>query len=145
MTNPHSKILSDRIIDTMVEVAGISRMHRVIVTGSDSLNVYLGMLRRGFYRVANTAICRTPCGQHDIAIVAGQHSDAALATMLTRVMPFLTTAAVIVVWCQDRGSGAAAQRLLERVGFRIELGTRCEHGFVLAARRREPLHLANVA
>ena len=34
---------------------------------------------------------------------------------------------------------------LERLGFRIEAGARCENGFVLAAQRCQSIHIANAA
>ena len=147
MSESDSNKLSEQVIEAMIELAFISKLHRVIVTGSDSLNIYLGMHRRGFSRVTTTSACRIPCGQHEVALVAGSRSRSALESTLVRIVPFLSEAGVLVVWTrsQDRESCETVQRFLERLGFRVELGTSCDQGFILAARRHETSHLVKVA
>ena len=85
--------------------------------------------------------------QHDIALIAGEHSVQALEALLIRILPFLKTSAAVAMWIGpgDRLDGGKLQSLLERMGFRVEVGSRCESGFVLSARRRECGHLANAA
>jgi len=137
----------ERIVDTMIELTRAAPCHRVIVAGSDAFNVYLSLHQRGFSRVATTATCRFPCSQHDIALIAGEHSVQALEALLIRILPFLKTSAAVAMWIGpgDRLDGGKLQSLLERMGFRVEVGSRCESGFVLSARRRECGHLANAA
>jgi hypothetical protein len=64
-----------------------------------------------------------------------------------RIVPFLTARAALAVWMGSDGHqrGRALQQLLERLGFRIEAGAKCEDGFVLSARRREWNPVANAA
>jgi hypothetical protein len=137
----------ERIVDTMVQLALAAKSHRVIVAGSSALDIYLDLQRRGFSRVATIATCRIPCGQHDVALVAGQHSNQGLEALLTRIVSFLNTQATIAVWVgtDEQQRGKKLQLLLERLGFRIEAGARCESGFVLSARRRNSNHIAKAA
>ena len=137
----------ERIVDTMIELTRAAPCHRLIVAGSDALNVYLSLHQRGFSRAVTMATCRFPCSQHDVALIAGEHSVQALEALLVRVLPFLKTSAAVAVRLGSGGQldGGKLQSLLERTGFRVEVGSRCESGFVLSARRRECGHLANAA
>jgi hypothetical protein len=147
MRAPVASTCAERIMETMIELASVSKSHRVIVTGSDSLEIYLGLCRRGYLRVATTATCRMPCGQHDVGLVAGQHSIQALEAILVRIVHFLNTASALAVWIGSHEDGHARRLrvLLERLGFRIEAATQCEQGYVLSARRREASHLLRAA
>jgi hypothetical protein len=138
---------AERIMNTMIELAAVSKSHRVIVAGSDSLEIYLGLCRLGYLRAATTATCRVPCGQYDVGLVAGRHSIQALEAVLVRIVHFLSTASVLAVWVgsQEDGHTHRLRVLLERLGFRIEAGTRCEQGYVLSARRREASHQLRAA
>jgi len=80
-------------------------------------------------------------------LIAGQESVQALEALLIRIMPRLNRQATIAMWIDsvERRRGRTVQLLLERLGFRVESGAKCEIGFVLAARRREPNFLANAA
>jgi len=82
-----------------------------------------------------------------VALVAGEHTIQALEAVLLRIVPFLNSQAMIAVWIDSVGPqrGKRIQLLLERLGFRIECGTKCESGFVLAARRHERNYLVNAA
>ena len=60
MVQPHSVSNREQVIDTMIELTRLSNLHRTIVAGSDSLEIYLALRRRGFVRVATTAICAFP-------------------------------------------------------------------------------------
>jgi len=135
----HASCSDEQIVDAMVALAGVAKSHRIIVTGADAYDVYLDLLRRGFSRAVTTVTCRIPCGQHDVALVAGQHSIDALELLLARIIPYLTTHARVAVWIdtQEPRPGGKIRSLLERLGFRVEAGARCRKGFVLSARRRE--------
>jgi hypothetical protein len=133
-------------METMIGLSRLSKSHRVIVTGSDAFDIYLGLHHRGFSRAVTTATCRIPCGQHDVALVVGQHSIQALEALLVRIVPFLNTRAATAVWVgSDEHHGKKLQSVLERLGFRMEAGAKCENGFVLSARRCEWSHIANAA
>ena len=58
MVQPHSVSNREQVVDTMIELTRLSNLHRAIVAGSDSLELYLALRRRGFIRVATTATCR---------------------------------------------------------------------------------------
>ena len=62
MGQPHSVSNREQVVDTMIELTRLSNLHRAIVAGSDSLELYLALRRRGFVRVATTATCRIPEG-----------------------------------------------------------------------------------
>jgi hypothetical protein len=94
--------------------------------------------RRGYNRVATTATCGLPRGQYDAAFVDWQlRSIKVLETTLNWLVHFLAPTSVLVIWIDS--SESANQRklgsILERLGFRLEAGTRCEHGLAISARR----------
>ena len=57
MGQPHCGSNREQVTDTMIELTRLSNLHRAIVAGSDSLELYLALRRRGFIRVATTATC----------------------------------------------------------------------------------------
>ena len=137
MIESHQIRPAEGVVETMIQLTRAAKSHRVIVAGSNAFDVYLDLLHRGFFRAATTATCRIPCEQHDVGLIAGQHSTQALETLLVRIVPFLTSQAIMAVCvdCDEHQGGMRLQKLLERLGFRIEAGTKCEGGFILAARR----------
>jgi hypothetical protein len=58
----------------MIELTRLSNLHRAILAGSDSLELYLAPRRRGFIRVSTTETCRIPKGQHAVSLITGQNS-----------------------------------------------------------------------
>jgi hypothetical protein len=137
----------EQILDTMIQLASAGRSHRVITAGSAACDIYCGLRRRGFEWVTATADHRISVAQYDLALIAGQQSIRALETLLIRIMPLLNRQATVAVWIDavERWRGHTIQLLLERLGFRVESGAKCEVGYVLAARRHEGNDLANVA
>ena len=138
MIKPDTIRSNELIMDTMIDLTRLTRPQRVIVAGADSFDMYLGLLQRGFARVATMATCRIPCGQHEVALIAGKHSIQTLEALLARIVPFLNTRAIVAVWVDsdERQRGKRLQSLLERLGFRIEAGAKCADGFVLSAQRQ---------
>src|SRR5262245_3245917 len=136
------------IMDAMIDLTRLCKSHRVSAAGPSALDLARDLHERGFWRVATTATCRIPCGQHDVGLVAGRHSMQALEALLLRIVPFLNARATVAVWV-DAGAGQHGgkklQLLLERLGFRIEAGARCENGVVVSAQRREWSQVANAA
>jgi hypothetical protein len=57
----------------MIELTRLSNLHRAILAGSDSLELYLAPRRRGFIRVSTTETCRIPKGQHAVSLITGQN------------------------------------------------------------------------
>jgi hypothetical protein len=138
MVQPLSGSNLEQVVTTMIELTRLSDLHRAIVAGSDNLEVYLALRRRGFNRVATTAICRIPRGQHAVGLITGQNSLRAIEASLAEISPFLCTSAAIAVLIDSR-EGAFWLKIrskLEQMGFRIEAGVRCQQGLVLSAYRR---------
>jgi hypothetical protein len=60
MVQLHSVPNREQVIDTMIGLTRLSNLHRTIVAGSDSLELYLALRRRGYVRVATTATAAFP-------------------------------------------------------------------------------------
>ena len=134
----HSTSNREQVVDTMIDLTRLSNLHRAIVAGSDSLELYLALRRRGFIRVATTATCRIPKRQHAIGLITGQNPLSAIEAALAEIAPFLSPSAAIAVLVDFRESGVCLKirSLLEQMGFRIEAGIRCQQGLVLSATRQ---------
>ena len=147
MVQPHSVSNREQVVDTMIELTRLSNLHRVIVAGSDSLELYLALRRRGFIRVATTATCRIPKGQHAVGLITGENSLQAIEAALAQISPFLSTSATIAVLINSRESGISLKirTRLEQMGFRIEAGVRCQQGLVLSAYRQGFAQMENAA
>src|ERR1700692_2603107 len=59
----------DRIIDTMIALAGCSTRQRIVVAGSKSMELMLQLHRRGYLLAAAAGNCGRPTGQYDVALV----------------------------------------------------------------------------
>jgi len=138
MLQPHADPNREQVIDTMIELTRLSNLHRAIVAGSDSLELYLALQRRGFFRVSTTATCRVPRRQHPVGLIAGHNSPAAIEAALGQILPFLGANAAIAVLIDSRegGSTLKIRTRLQQIGFRIEAGVRCQQGLVLSAYRQ---------
>jgi hypothetical protein len=147
MVQPHSGHNREQVVDTMIELTRLSKLHRAIVAGSDSLELYLALRRRGFIRLATTATCRIPRGQHAVGLITGQNSLRAIEATLAEVSQFLCTSAAIAVLIDSRESGFCLKirTKLEQMGFQIEAGVRCQQGLVLSAYRRGFGQMENAA
>ena len=134
----HSASNREQVIDTMIGLTRLSSLHRAIVAGHDSMELYLALRRRGFVRVATTATCRIPKQQHAVGLVTGQNSLAAIEAALAQISQFLSRSAAIAVLIDSRESGVClkVRTRLEQMGFRIEAGVRCQQGLVLSAYRQ---------
>ena len=147
MDQLHTVSNREQVVDTMIELTRLSHLHRAIIAGSDSLELYLALRWRGFVRIATTVTCRIPKGQHTIGLIIGQHSLAAIEAALTEISPFLCASAAIAVLIDSResGIGLKIRTRLEQMGFRIEAGVRCQQGFVLFAYRLGFSQIQNAA
>lgn len=137
MNTLNPTVSGERIIETMIELARCSNLHRIIVAGSKGPHQMFELHRRGYTRVATTATCGLPRGQYDVAFVEQLQSIKALETTLDWLVHFLAPTSVLVIWIDT--SESTDQRklgsILERLGFQLEAGTRCEGGLAVAARR----------
>jgi hypothetical protein len=147
MVQPHSVSNREQVIDTMIELTGLSNLHRAIVAGSDSMELYLALRRRGFIRVATTTTCRVPKGQHAVGLITGQNTLQALESALTKISQYLSASAAIAVLIDSRESGFCLKirSRLEQMGFRIEAGVRCQQGLLLSAYRQGFGQMENAA
>ncbi len=147
MVQPHSVSSRDQVVDTMIGLTRLSNLHRAIVAGSDSLELYLALRRRGFVRVATTATCRIPKGQHAVGLITGPNSLGAIEAVLAEISQFLSASAAIAVLIDSRESGFClkVRTKLEQMGFRIEAGVRCQQGLVLSAYRQGFAQMENAA
>jgi hypothetical protein len=147
MVQPHSVSNREQVVDTMIELTRLSNLHRAIIAGSDSMELYLALRRRGFIRVATTATCRIPKGQHAVGLIAGQNSLSATETALAQMSRFLGANAAIAVLIDSCESGYSLKirSRLEQMGFRIEAGVRCQQGLVLSAWRQGFGQMENAA
>jgi hypothetical protein len=138
MTNPMPKTSIDQIIETMIALARCSKDHRIILAGSKGPDRIFKLRTRGYVHLATTATCKLPRGQYDVAFVEWrQHSVKALETTLDWLVHFLSRTGVLVIWIDTAPAARKLLSAIERLGFRIELGTRCENGFTISARRHE--------
>jgi len=134
----HSASNREQVVDTMIDLTRLSSLHRAIVAGHDSMDLYLALRRRGFVRVATTTTCRIPKQQHAVGLITGQNSLAAIEAALAQISQFLSRSAAIAVLIDSRESGVClkVRTRLEQMGFRIEAGVRCQQGLVLSAYRQ---------
>ena len=147
MLHPHSVSNREQVIDTMIELTRLSYLHRAIVAGRDSLELYLALRRRGFIRAATTATCRIPKAQYAVGLITGQNSRGAIEAALAEISPYLCAYAAIAVLIDSRESGLSlkVRSRLEQMGFRIEAGVRCPQGLVLSAYRQGFGEMENAA
>jgi hypothetical protein len=147
MGQPHSISNREQVVDTMIGLTRLSNLHRAIIAGSDSLELYLALRRRGFVRVATTATCRIARGQHAVGLITGQNSLQAIEAALAQISQFLGASAAIAVLIDSRESGFSLKirSRLEQMGFRIEAGVRCQQGLVLSAYRQGFGQMENAA
>jgi hypothetical protein len=135
MTNPMPDGPADSIIDTMIELARCSIDDRILVAGSKEPGRIFELRSRG-YRVVTTATCKPSRGRYDVALVEWrQHSIKALEAMLDWFVHFLAPTGVLVIWIDAAPGHRKLRSAIERLGFRVETGTRCENGFAVSARR----------
>jgi hypothetical protein len=145
--HPHCFPNREQVVDTMIGLTRLSHLHRVVVAGSDNMELYLALRRRGFVRVATITTRRIAKGQHQVGLIAEQGTLAVIEATLTRISPFLCTSATIAVLIDSREGGVCLKirNRLEQMGFRIEAGVRCQQGLVLSAYRQGYAQMENAA
>lgn len=137
MVQPYCISNREQVVDTMIGLTRLTTLHRAIVVGSGSMELYLALRRRGYVRAATAMACRIPKAQHSVGLIAGHNSLLAIEAALVEVSPFLGASAVVAVLIDSRetGAGLRIRGKLEQMGFRVEAGVRCQEGFVLSAIR----------
>jgi hypothetical protein len=119
----------------MISLTRLAASHRVIAAGSDGMEFYLALRRRGFLRVSTPTICRVARAQHTVGLISGQRSSHGLESVLEHVSPFLAANSCLALLVGSRENGLKIRKKLEELGFRIEAGVRCRPGLVLSASR----------
>jgi hypothetical protein len=147
MTQSFSTAAHEQIIDTMIRLTRLSNSNRAIVAGGNVEETFVALHRRGFLRLTTAGISRAPFGQCSVGFVAGQNSLQALETAISEISPLLSPTATVAVLIDSResGFGLKIREKLERAGFRIEAGVRCQQGFVLCAQRQKFCEIAKAA
>jgi len=148
MGKPHSISSGEQVVDTMIELTRLSYLHRAIVAGSDSLELCVALRRRGFIRAATTTTtCRIPKGQYAVGLITGRNSLKAIEAALAQISQLLSATAAVAVLIDSHESGFCLKirSRLERMGFRIEAGVRCQQGLVLSAYRHGFGQMENAA
>jgi len=137
----------EQVIDTMIALTRLSNLHRAIVAGAGSIELYLSLRRLGFDRITMPATGPLPRRQHSIALITGGISLSTIEAALVQVSPFLSASAAIAVLIDSRESGfyLKIRSKLEQMGFRIEAGVRCQQGLVLSAYRQGFGQMENAA
>jgi len=106
MLQPDSAATREQVADTMIGLTRLSSSHRVIVAGSDSLELFLCLRRRGLVHVTTTTTCRIPRRQHAIGLITGQGSLLAIETALAQISQFLSASAAIAILIDSRDVAA---------------------------------------
>jgi hypothetical protein len=127
----------EQILDTMISLTRLGPLHRAIVAGRDGMGFYLALRRRGFVRVTTPELCRAPKAQHAVGLVAGLSPAGMTDNLLDQLSPYLATHARLALLVGTGNDGLKIRAKLERLGFRIEAGVRCEQGLVLFADRQD--------
>jgi hypothetical protein len=96
MTQSSPNPSDERIVDTMIQLARVAKLHRMIVAGANSAEILVELHRRGYLRVTTTKICREPCRQFDVALVAGGSTRSKRSK--TRSIGWRTTWALPASW-----------------------------------------------
>jgi hypothetical protein len=138
MVQPCSITDREQVVDTMIALTRLSDQHRAIVAGSESMELYLLLRRRGFVRVATTATCRVPKRQHSIGLLTGEKSLEGIEAALLQLSQFLGASATVAIQIDSRNGEFCLKirKKLEQMGFRIEAGVRCQQSLVLSAYRQ---------
>ena len=127
----------EQAIDTMIALTRLSNLHRVIVAGSDSRELFAALRRRGFMRISTPSAFHFRKGMHPVGLIAAHASLLDFEAKLEQIAPFLSTTATIAVLIDSPEGGLSLKirNKLEQLGFRIEAGVRCYAGLVLSAYR----------
>jgi hypothetical protein len=137
VAQPGHASATGQILETMICLTRVTQLRRVIVAGSDNMELYLALRRRGFIRVTTTAICRVARAQHTVGLIAGQRSSHGIESVLDQISPFLATHAGLALLVGSREDAFKIRTKLETLGFRIEAGVRHTAGLVLSAYRQD--------
>ena len=137
MVQLHSVSDQAQVLDTMIGLTRLTSLQRAIIAGGGGMELYLGLRRRGFMRVATISTHWLPRRQHAIGLLADRNS-ASVERALNEISPLLCANATVAVLIDsyDGNSSLNVRTKLQQMGFRIEAGVRCHQGLVLSACRQ---------
>jgi hypothetical protein len=146
MVELHSTSDQAQVLDTMIGLTRLSHLQRAVIAGSRGMELYLGLRRRGFIRVATISTMWMPRRQQAVGLLAGRNS-AEIEKALGEISALLGVNATVAILVDSdnssnlgsSGCGSSSFRLrtkLQQMGFRIEAGVRCHQGLVLSACRQ---------
>ena len=130
----------EKIIETMIELARCSKLHRIIVAGSKSLSHMFELHDRGYNRVVTAACYSLRRGRYDVGFIDWRQQQVeALESKLDWLAPLLAPTSVLVIWldAKERTEHRKLDQILARLAFRVEAGTCCEDGVAISAIRRD--------
>jgi hypothetical protein len=137
------------IAQSLILLARVSPSARVLVAGSHSAVVFNELYRRrcvGF--IATAARVASGCKQYDVAIVPWYRMRLdGLDVTLEWLVRSVHRHGALAIWIgrDEDKAGRKLRAMLDRVGFHIEVGTFCENGLAVVARRDEVVSLAIAA
>jgi hypothetical protein len=136
MLQLHSASDQAQVLDTMIGLTRLSYLQRAVIAGSRGMELYLGLRRRGFMRVATISTMWMPRRQHAVGLLADRNS-AEIEKALGEISPFLSVNATVAILVDsDNSSSLGVRAKLQQMGFRIEAGVRCHQGLVISACRQ---------
>ncbi|WP_024518274.1 hypothetical protein [Bradyrhizobium sp. Tv2a-2] len=140
---PDLKSDLEQVVDTMIALTRLSRLDGAIIAGSESMEFYLSLRRRGFVRVTTSTTSRTARRHYSVGLIAARDTLAALG----QASAFLAAnaAVAILVEASDGQFCMKVRERLQQLGFRIEAGVRCHRGLVLSASRQGYAQMAAAA
>ena len=124
----------EQVVDTMIALTRLSRLDGAIIAGSESMELYLSLRRRGFLRITTSTMSRAARRHYPVGLIAARDTLTALA----HASAFLSAnaAVAILVETHDGQFCMKVRERLQQLGFRIEAGVRCHRGLVLSASRQ---------
>jgi hypothetical protein len=139
MNQSASAASGEKIIETMIELAQCSKLHRIIVAGSKSLGHMFELRSRGYNRVVTAMCYNLRRGGYDVGLLDWRRQQIkGIEAKLSWLAPLLAPTSVLVVWldASERAEHWRLASILAKQGFRVEAGTCCKDGFGISARRR---------
>jgi len=118
----------------MIALTQLSQLDGALVAGSESMELYLSLRRRGFVRVITSTMCRTFRRQYAVALIAAR--DTLTALDQASALLGANAAVAVLVGPRDGQFCIKVRERLQQSGFRIEAGVRCHRGLVLSASRQ---------
>jgi hypothetical protein len=140
---PDLKSDLEQVVDTMIALTRLSRLDGAIIAGSESMEFYLSLRRRGFVRVTTSTTSRAARRHYSVGLITARDTLAALG----QASAFLAANAAVAILVEARDSQFCmkVRERLQQLGFRIEAGVRCHRGLVLSASRQGYAQMAAAA